>query len=129
MSHAFWRAVEFEACQIEPQLEHCFEIPISRGAILTHADFFDGQPLVEFASLPIDQDTQGNIKRKLADMLLIERIHGSPLRKALLLWVPNALQVGTPGEIEEMGAVADVTVKRFFQPQAAAQYLVSLTRA
>lgn len=34
-----------------------------------------------------------------------------------------------PGEIEEMGAVAGVTIKRFFQPQAAAQYLVGLTKS
>lgn len=129
MAQAFWRAVEFEACQLEPQLEHCFEIPVSRGTVLLHADFFDGQLLVTFDALPLGGDTQANIKRKLADMLLIERVHGSPLRKALLLWVPNALQVGMPGEIEEMGAVAGVTIKRFFQPQAAAQYLVGLTKS
>ena len=117
----FWRAVEFEVCNTRPEFECFFEAPLQRGALHLYADFYTGDAVAEFGTMH-HQHPQPFIRRKLADLALIEQIVGRPIKKLLLLWLP--LPDTPPPDLAEMAASVGVDVRYFRDPHDAAQFLL-----
>jgi transcriptional regulator with XRE-family HTH domain len=122
----FWRAVEFEVCNTRPEFECFFEAPLQRGALHLYADFYTGDVVAEFSTMH-HQHPQPFIRRKLADLALIEQIVGRPIKKLLLLWLP--LPDTPPPDLAEMAASVGVDVRYFRDPHDAAQFLLQLEPA
>lgn len=110
-AHFFWAAVGYECI---PEMAECFERPLLGNTV--RADYFDGRNLVEYGNLSFTA---------LGRLMLIRQMMGRATRAYMIVAEHPATQPFTQEQLR-MATAADVELRAFDTPQAAAEFLSRL---
>lgn len=115
---AFVRAVEFEVMQHRPDLAAGFAASVGSGLARIRADYFHGDQVALFRV-----DSKGLDHAALANLLLLEKAAGRPLRKVIFSWVREG-STAADDITAEAFAVFGVVTCRVRTPAEAAELLI-----
>ena len=130
LATAFWISVEFKLCQNKPELLKLFAARFSLGGESFSADFATSDVLAAFESFPggvtrVDYMKQWT-RRKVADLLLLEKAIPRSVQKYLLVWLSS--NEDPPPELAQFAKAAGVELLYFRDPDIAAGFLAKLIK-